>query len=323
MTQQFGIFASLGVFFAMAFSIVFIPVVLSYLPENKKVKRKEGIEEDLSTKFMNLIANLVLSHERLIITGGFSIIIAALITIPRLHREVNMVEYFKKDSEIHQAEDMMEKSFGGAIPVQILVSGDIKDPSVLKAMFNFEKFLRSLPDINDPQSVADLIAELNEQMNGHHTIPDTREGVANLWFFIEGNKVMDQLVADNNTRALIQAKIGTVNSSKVVEVVDSIDRHLETNVPRGLFRLELASLPESIQHEVREQQMAEVALMISLDAGYYGAGQMNPDRILSVIKTVDFLKSGGLTIYKLKPSVKPSKHIFRAMQQISQLIQTL
>ena len=287
MTQQFGVFASLGVFFAMALSIAFIPVVLSYLPAKKKVKSKEGMEKDLSTKFMSLIANLVLSHERLIITGGILIIIIALIAIPRLHREVNMVEYFKKDSEIHQAEDMMEKSFGGAIPVQILVSGDIKDPLVLKAMFNFEKYLRSLPDINDPQSVADLIAELNERMNGRHTIPDTREGVANLWFFIEGNEVMDQLVADNDTRALIQAKIGTVNSSKVIAVVDSIDRHLETDVPRGLFRLELASLPESIQHEVREQRIAEVARMISLDAGYYGAGQMNPNRILSVVKTVD------------------------------------
>ncbi|RLC36726.1 hypothetical protein DRH29_03960 [candidate division Kazan bacterium] len=287
MTQQFGVFASLGVFFAMALSIVFIPVVLSYLPAKMKVKSKEDMEEDLSTKFMSLIANLVLSHERLIITGGVLIIITALIAIPRLHREVNMVEYFKHDTEIRQAEDMMEKSFGGAIPVQILVSGDIKDPLVLRAMFKFEKYLRSLPDINDPQSVADLIAELNEQMNGRHTIPDTREGVANLWFFIEGNKVMDQLVADNDTRALIQAKIGTVNSSKVIAVVDSIDRHLEKDVPRGLFRLELASLPESIQHEVREQRIAEVARMISLDAGYYGAGQMNPNRILSVIKTVD------------------------------------
>ena len=286
-TKQFGVFASLGVFLAMALSLVFIPVVLAYLPAQKRLRNIKDQESDLSTRFMSLLANLILSHEKLIITGGVLIIIVAIVAIPRLHREVNMVEYFKHDTEIRQAEDMMETSFGGAIPVQILVSGDIKDPIILKAMLNFEKYLRSLPDINDPQSVADLIAELNKQMNGRHTIPDTREGVANLWFFIEGNKVMDQLVADNDMRALIQAKIGTVNTTRAIALVDSINRYLETTVPRDLFRLELATLPESVRREVQRRRIAEVAEMISLDAGYHGASQMNPDRILSVLKTVD------------------------------------
>jgi predicted RND superfamily exporter protein len=77
------------------------------------------------------------------------------------------------------------------------VNGDIKNPLVLKEMFRFEKYLRTIPNLTHPQSVADLIAELNEQMFGRRAIPDTREGVANLWFFVEGNEVMDQLVAES------------------------------------------------------------------------------------------------------------------------------
>ncbi len=287
MTQNFGVFASLGVFFAMALSLVFIPVVLSYLPAWKPRMSAKGQQQSWVTRLMDRLAELILAHEKLIISGGILMIIAAIVTIPQLHREVNMVEYFKHESEIRQAEDMMEESFGGAIPLQILVSGDIKDPLVLKQMFNFEKYLRSLPDVNDPQSVADLIAELNEQMNGRRMIPDTREGVANLWVFIDGNKVMDQLVADNNERALIQAKIGTVNSTRIIAVVDSINRYLETNVPRELFRLELAALPESIRTEVQRQRIAEVAAMIVLDAKHFGVDQLDSNRVLSVLKTVD------------------------------------
>ena len=285
MMKMFGVFASLGVFLAMALSLIFIPVVLAYLPAWKPKMNTKGQQFNLVTRLMDTLANLILAHEKLIIFGGVLVLIAAAFTIPRLHREVNMVEYFKHDSEIHQAEDMMENNFGGAIPVQILVSGDIKDPLILKQMFNFEKYLRSLPDINDPQSVADLVAELNKQMNGRRTIPDTREGVANLWVFIEGNKVMDQLVADNDTRAMIQAKIGTVNTAKIIAVVDSINQHLATDVPRDLFKLELAALPESIRSEVQWWRITDVADMILLDAKYRGDGQLDTNKVLSVLRT--------------------------------------
>ena len=285
MMKMFGVFASLGVFLAMALSITFIPIVLSYLPPSRQRSSEKRQKSNLVTRLMDLLARQILAHEKLIILGGIIIIAAAVVAIPRLHREVNMVEYFKKDSEIRQAEDMMEESFGGAIPLQILVSGDIKDPLILKQMFKFEKYLRSLSDINDPQSVADLIAELNMQMNDRRTIPDTREGVANLWVFIDGNKIMDQLVADNDTKAMIQAKIGTVNSSRVIALVDSINRHLEMTVHRDMFRLELAELPNSVREEVLLHRINETTELIALDAKYYGAGGLDSSQVLSILKT--------------------------------------
>jgi len=287
MINEFGVFASLGVFLAMVLSLIFIPVMLSYLSPWKPRLNAKKQHATWVTRFMDLIADQILAHDKLILMGGIAIIIAAIVLIPRLHREVNMVEYFKHDSEIRQAEDMMERDFGGSIPVQILVQGDIKDPLVLKQMYSFEKYLRTLPDINDPQSVADLIIELNEQMNDQHRIPDTREGVANLWVFIDGNKVMEQLVADNNTLAQIQAKIGTVSSTRMIAVVDSINQYLDMNVPEKLFRLNLAALPDSIRVKVLDHQLSQATQMILFDAEYHGVSQLDSNLVLSVLGTVD------------------------------------
>ncbi len=301
MTKMFGIFASLGVFFAMALSITFIPIVLSYLPPLRQRSLEKTHKSNWVSRLMDLLARQILAHEKLIILGGIIIIIAAVVTIPRLHREVNMVEYFKKDSEIRQAEDMMEESFGGAIPLPILVSGDIKDPLVLKQMFKIEKYLRSLSDINEPQSVADLIAELNMQMNDRRTIPDTREGVANLWVFIDGNKVMDQLVAENDTKAMIQAKVGTVNSSRIIALVDSINRYLEMTVPRDMFRLELAALPDFIRKEVQLHRINEAAELIALDAKHYGVGGLDSSQVVvSILKIAGSLTSQQLDHQQLE-----------------------
>ncbi len=283
MTREFGVFAALGVLLAMVLSITLIPAVLSYLPSrrpqaNAKVQRSNWV-----ARVMDVTADLVLAHEKLIVVGGLLVVAGSLVAIPQLQREVNMKDYFKPDSEIRQAEEMMEASFGGAIPIQILVNGDIKDPLVLKEMFRFEKYLRTIPNLTHPQSVADLIAELNEQMFGRRAIPDTREGVANLWFFVEGNEIMDQLVADNDTQAMIQAKMGTVNTARLIAVVDSIDHHLATAAPPQLLWLNLDTLPPPVRREAERRRAADVARVITLDAEHHGVEGLDPAEVLRAL----------------------------------------
>ena len=290
MIREFGIFTSVGIFFAMALSLIFIPVVLSFLPVWKPRLNAKGQHATWVSRLMDLMADQIVAREKLILAGGILLLIAAVIAVPRLHREVNMVEYFKRESEIRRAEDMMEARFGGSIPVQILVKGDIKNPLVLKQMYALEKYLRTLPDVNNPQSVADLIAELNNQMNGRHTIPDTRNKVANLWVFIDGNKVMDQLIADNDTQALIQAKIGTVKSHKLIAVVDSINQYLATAVPDKLFRVQMTGLTDSLRTQVQKHRLEQVTKMIVFDAAHYGIGKLDSNQIVSVLRTVESLQ---------------------------------
>jgi predicted RND superfamily exporter protein len=295
MTREFGVFASLGVLLAMALSITLIPAILSYLPSQRPRMKAEKQRSNWVTRVMDVIANLVLAHEKLIVVGGLLVVAGSLVAIPQLQREVNMKDYFKPDSEIRQAEEMMEASFGGAIPIQILVNGDIKDPLVLKEMFRFEKYLRTIPNLTHPQSVADLIAELNEQMFGRRAIPDTREGVANLWFFVEGNEVMDQLVADNDTQAMIQAKMGTVNTARLIAVVDSIDHHLATAAPPQLLWLSLDTLPTLVRREAERRRAADVARVIALDAEHHGVEGLDFDEVLLAVTAAGSASDQRLT----------------------------
>jgi len=243
--REFGVFTAIGVAFAMIISVTFLPAFLSFTKVKKTNPGAKEMDNDWPTRMMDRLGGFVLRNEKQIIACCAVVVLFSLFMIPKLSREVNMIEYFKKSSEIRQAEEMMEDRLGGSIPVQILVKGDLKDPFVLKEMIRFEKFLEAQPEIHAPQSIADLICEMNWVMNDHYTIPETRKGVANLWFFIEGNEVMDQLVTGDNTEALIQAKMGTVNTKQILAQVNTVEGYINQELRTDLVELKISlALPE-------------------------------------------------------------------------------
>ncbi|MCD4663728.1 MAG: MMPL family transporter, partial [Bacteroidales bacterium] len=267
--KQFGIFSAIGVLVAFFVSITFLPALLSFMPPPKIKKDRNGQQNTIITRMLFKLGNFVFKRKKMIVVIGMIIFVAGLFALPQVHREVNMVDYFKKSSEIRQAEDMMEAKLGGSIPIQILVKGDLKEPAVLKSMIKLEKFLQILPDVNSPQSIADLICEMNDVMNDRYNIPHTREGVANLWFFIDGNDVLPQLINENASEGLIQAKLGTVNTTKIIAVVDKIDEYLAQNMDTTLVQFQLANLPMDGLKKLTTIRAQEIMSRVSCDVRRY------------------------------------------------------
>lgn len=226
MIREFGFFTAVGILFSLTISLVFIPSVLSYLP---KTKKKSGFIEQAAfiTKMMDRLGSFVLRKERLIVIATLILVIAALLFIPRIERRVNMVDYFKSGTPIRSAQEFMENKFGGSIPIQIFVKGDLQDPVVLKEMWRMEKYLESIPDVNNPQSVASLITEMHDVMDDQKTIPESRGKVSNLWFLLEGEKVVEQLSNSEHSEGLIQATLGTIDTKKGRKVTEAIDEYLK------------------------------------------------------------------------------------------------
>ncbi|GAB4376616.1 MAG: hypothetical protein Kow0042_23050 [Calditrichia bacterium] len=260
---HFGIFTGIGVAFALIVSITFIPAVLAYLKQPVIKRTRSGKEAHILVHFLDKLAAFVLRREKLIVYSAGIIIVLALIGLPRLHREVNMIEYFPKDTDIRIAEDMMEKNFGGSTPIQIVVKGDLKNPFVLKQMRQLEKFMETVPYVSKPQSVADLICEMNKVMNRHYTIPDSRLGVANLWFFIESESIMEQLVNADVSEGIIQANLGTTDTRKIVQTVDRINEYLQTQMDTSLVSVRQTTVQLPL---VQKYLLRKISQAILLDA---------------------------------------------------------
>jgi len=282
--KEFGIFTAIGVMFAYLVAITFLPALLSFMPAPKIKAKKESLEPTLMNRFMTGLSRLILKRKILILIIGFIIFAVGIFSIFNISREVNMVDYFKKDSEIRQAEDMMESKLGGSIPIQILAKGDLKEPAVLKEIIKLEKFLKSLPDVNSPQSIADLICEMNDVMNDRYCIPETREGVANLWFFLEGNEILPQLINSQNKEGLIQAKLGTVDTKKGRYIIDSIDDFISKNINTQIVKVELTNRGPNELKDINQRRFKRVKDMISFDATHYGVQITDENSLDKILK---------------------------------------
>jgi len=261
---DFGVFSAIGVGFAMILTITFVPCALTFMEPPKKRPQRNG--ESAMNRIMDRLGTLVLSNEKLILWGVVLIIIVSIVGIPRLETAVNMAEYFPEDSEIRIADKLMEDQFGGSLPIQVLFNGELKDPAVLKEMHQFQKYLESLPDVSNSQSLANLVCEMNDVLNGYYAIPESREQVANLLFLLEGDDVLDQLVNKNYTEGLIQARFRSMDTQKILETVDSIQQYLSHEVDTILASIHLSESGDTELLEAREHLIKQSVEAIAHDA---------------------------------------------------------
>jgi len=227
MIGEFGIFSALGVLFAFLISVTFVPAVLSIL--DAKNARSDAPVPGKNNRFMEKFGDWVVKYRKGILIAAAVFLTLSALGIPIIKRQVEILDYFKPGTPTRLGEQAMEKYFGGSTPLQILVRGDIGDPAVLRAMKKMEDFLETLPNVHNPQSVADLIAEMDDLIGEGKTIPDSRAKVANLWFLLEGEDIMSQLVGGDKTEAVIQATLGKISVHEVRGMIGQIDDYIRKN----------------------------------------------------------------------------------------------
>lgn len=247
MIKEFGLFTSIGVLFSLIISLTLIPSILSILKQSKKTNRisKPKFDKKPAVKITRLISKLKYP----ILLFSALIVLVSAIGIFKINREVSILEYFKPETNVRATEEMLKRNFGGSLPLYILVKGDIQDPQVLGAIKEVEDFLKSLEDVHNPQSIVNIIEEMNYVMGEGRRIPETREKIANLIFLIEGEEIFNQLVSPDKDEAIIQAMVTYASSNKISELVDKIQSYLNSASNKGNnLKFEQTGMPLVYKH---------------------------------------------------------------------------
>lgn len=284
--KYFGLFTALGVFFAMVLAVTFLPAVLSIRQKRlaREARSPKRQSAEIITRTVGNLGALVLRRERWVLGAALAVAILSLLALPRLNREVDMLKYFPPKSSLRVAERLMEEKFGGSIPIQVSVHGDLRDPMVLKEIWKLEKFLETVPALHKPKSVADLIAEMNYVMNGRYTIPETREEVSNLWFLLEGEETLEQLVDSDRSWGLIQASMASVNTTTIRAIVDQVDAYIADEVSEPLVRVDWGTASPTTNDRASMIQRNRIADLIRWDlAGKAVDPGLGAERIAGIL----------------------------------------
>ncbi|MFA5302431.1 MAG: MMPL family transporter [Bacteroidales bacterium] len=244
MIKDFGIFTAVGTLIALILSLFFVPALISGLSMYRKKAVTENEEKQtlLTHKILLPLVNFLFKHPKYTLTGWGVLLMLCIGGITLIKTSVNMADYFKKDNPTRVAEDVMQKKFGGSLPVFVVFEGDMQNPEVLKMMIRTEHFMKEDPNIEITQSVADLIEQMNDAMGEGKKIPDDKAKIEQLWFLLDGQEVMPQLVNDDLSKGIIQSKFASVDSKDIEVFTAKMTRFIEEN-PNEHCNIELTGMP--------------------------------------------------------------------------------
>ena len=209
MIVDFGIFTALGTFMACLFSIFFVPALLDVFTSKKRDEKqisKKVKESYLSEKFLSPLKLLLFKHPKYILTTWGILIVVSIAGVFFIQRSVDIQDFLKKGNPTREAERIMIEKFGGTKPVFVLFTGDMQNPEVLQTMIETGKYMEQSPDIYTTQSLAHLIAQLNEAISGKREIPDDQDKIEQLWFLLDGNEAISRFVSDDLEEGIIISK---------------------------------------------------------------------------------------------------------------------
>jgi predicted RND superfamily exporter protein len=161
---DFGLMMSIGVTVAFVLSFIGFAIVMMLLDKPKSVDQSEN----------NLVLKkLAFFSEK---QGGsiiVSFVVVALISIVGLSKlsvENSFINYFKKDTEIYQGLNFIDKELGGTIPLEIvfndLASAYWADAGLREEFHEVHNYLDNLPSIGKVLSIDTFMQVLKESNEG-------------------------------------------------------------------------------------------------------------------------------------------------------------
>jgi hydrophobe/amphiphile efflux-3 (HAE3) family protein len=241
--RQVGVLAASGVALALAMSLLLIPAVI-WLQEGQTGSRtpgkgpvtkpaKGGLHPgsgDLIDRGLSKIAAMVVHSpgKVLLVSLVLTVIISSGILF--LRTDTNQENYFPHNHPVRKASEMINTRLGGSQTISVMISGDIKDPAVMKKIDELTLHLRDQAGVGSVFSISDVVREMSKALyepgeDGYDRIPGTSEAIAQMFelYNMSGNPDdWKQLMNFDNTRAHLLVKLSRPDNHIIRDLRDDI-----------------------------------------------------------------------------------------------------
>jgi predicted RND superfamily exporter protein len=200
--RAFGVFTAVGLFASLILALTFVPAVLRIVGLKGRPAGKGALRA-----FLVQLCRGAAAQRRTIAVGIGIVVAAGAFLVTRLESRMDNAAFFSKGSPPALANDFLRDHFGGSQFFQIQVEGDMTDPAVLREVRAIADKVALLPHVTSVNHVANVVAKINEAMEGDERIPDTGAKVKLLYGFLAGKRAVSQLATEDQRFALLQITV--------------------------------------------------------------------------------------------------------------------
>lgn len=163
--KQIGIVCSVGILFALAASLFYIPAVMSGVKKGKKSSHFEVKPEGLIGHLLDRAGFVSTRKPWYVIFTFLIMLIVSGIGINWLKVSVNLEEMMPKNNPLRTSAQVMNEKFTGNKIVNVMFEGDMKSPEVLHSIDDFDNQIRKFPEVGNVTSFATLMHTISKGMN--------------------------------------------------------------------------------------------------------------------------------------------------------------
>jgi hydrophobe/amphiphile efflux-3 (HAE3) family protein len=190
--QMMGVFAAVGIIYAMFVSLTLVPAALALMPVRvpKKMAAKvadHGLERaDFISSSLARLGIWVGGHvTRTLFLTSLLIFLCAW-AASKVYVNDSYVANFQQDSAIVLADKEINKRFIGSYQMNLVITAQQQDafydPALLKAVWAFQQDMEKIPGVGGSISIADYIRKMNRSLNENRAemakIPDSSDLIA-------------------------------------------------------------------------------------------------------------------------------------------------
>lgn len=246
---EFGLIASINVMITFIISLVFIPLIFSFLPP-PSTKQIRHLERKSLNKLLKKIDSWVHIRRLRIYVTVFSIVAISLIGMLRITSVGYVVDDLPKKDVIYKDLKFFETNFRGVLPFEIAV--DTRKPKGaldLKNLYKInrvQKVLANYKEFSEPVSVAEGIKfsyqGLRDNDPKFYIIPNVEElgrlsGYANT---ARGNQRMFKSIIDSAQQVTrISFQVADIGSIKMKTLMAEIQPRIDSIFPPGEYDVKL------------------------------------------------------------------------------------
>jgi len=291
--QLFGVELAFGLGSVCLLSIVLLPVcILLFRAKPAPVATGPTQEEQGLPRILVKVAEWVQEHVRFVIISAAVGLAVMLMGFIRFTTNVDFVETLPENSPPRQGHDILRDHFAGIYPVSMYFRGDIEDPAVMQMENYVENHLRSYVSLSSYTSINGLVAEENWLMNGVYAVPETREGIANLWLLLEGEEYLKTFVLSDRDESLVTAMIRETETRVMTQISNALSGFLTRHTSDRIVVIDPAQLSAEGQRALQDLRLSEAALQLAwLAQGYDKPRKYDPrvlqDRLAAELPKLD------------------------------------
>ncbi|MEE2699900.1 MAG: MMPL family transporter [Bacteroidota bacterium] len=236
--KEFGIIASMNIMLIFLFSLILIPIALSYFNSPKR-KHTQHLDKKWVKNVVNTLIHLVQFKRAQIYVVTLLVVVLGILGIFKIKTTGNLTDDLPKSGALYKDINFFEKHFSGVMPAEILIDTKKKNGvmklSVLKKIAALQSELDSFPEFSRTVSVVDFAKYCKQSFyNGDsnfYKLPNTQEKDWILSYakkMQNENKLIEIVFSDSlNQIARISMWMADISTPKIDSVMEVLQPKID------------------------------------------------------------------------------------------------